>query len=188
MIGKHCFFDMAFQHTDRSRGRGLNPRHAQRPHLAWHSQHCQTVSARISCCEIFRCESPKANSLRFWARADRARQRCCESLPALRALTPAKLDGRRAARPAASVQAAVNTVFQHYALFPHLTVEENVGYGLRVAECPEAEIARALQQALAMVKMTALREGEAGEDQWRPATTRGPGASAGQPAAIAAAG
>ena len=25
----------------------------------------------------------------------------------------------------------VNTVFQHYALFPHLTVEENVGYGLR---------------------------------------------------------
>ena len=27
----------------------------------------------------------------------------------------------------------VNTVFQHYALFPHLTVEENIGYGLRVA-------------------------------------------------------
>src|SRR5690349_9555949 len=30
----------------------------------------------------------------------------------------------------------VNTVFQHYALFPHLTVEENVGYGLRVAKLP----------------------------------------------------
>src|SRR5437773_8448184 len=27
----------------------------------------------------------------------------------------------------------VNTVFQHYALFPHLTVEQNVGYGLQVA-------------------------------------------------------
>src|SRR5262250_1534752 len=34
----------------------------------------------------------------------------------------------------------VNTVFQHYALFPHLTVEQNVGYGLRVAKRPESEI------------------------------------------------
>ena len=32
----------------------------------------------------------------------------------------------------------VNTVFQHYALFPHLTVAENVGYGLRVARLPQA--------------------------------------------------
>ena len=37
----------------------------------------------------------------------------------------------------------VNTVFQHYALFPHLTVEQNVGYGLRVAKRPESEIAAA---------------------------------------------
>ena len=48
----------------------------------------------------------------------------------------------------------VNTVFQHYALFPHLTVEENVGYGLRVAQRPKDEIASRVEQALAMVKMT----------------------------------
>src|SRR5213082_3084264 len=49
----------------------------------------------------------------------------------------------------------VNTVFQHYALFPHLTVEENVGYGLRVAKLPKEEIIARVQQALAMVKMPA---------------------------------
>ena len=49
----------------------------------------------------------------------------------------------------------VNTVFQHYALFPHLTVEQNVGYGLRVAELPAEEVAPRVEQALGMVKMTA---------------------------------
>jgi spermidine/putrescine transport system ATP-binding protein len=49
----------------------------------------------------------------------------------------------------------VNTVFQHYALFPHLTVEQNVAYGLRVAKRPEAEIASRVQEALAKVKMSA---------------------------------
>jgi spermidine/putrescine ABC transporter ATP-binding subunit len=48
----------------------------------------------------------------------------------------------------------VNTVFQHYALFPHLTVEDNVGYGLRVAKRPREEITSRVEQALAMVKMT----------------------------------
>jgi spermidine/putrescine ABC transporter ATP-binding subunit len=50
----------------------------------------------------------------------------------------------------------VNTVFQHYALFPHLTVEENVGYGLRVAKLPKDEITTRVSEALAMVKMTAF--------------------------------
>lgn len=49
----------------------------------------------------------------------------------------------------------VNTVFQHYALFPHLTVEENVGYGLRVAKRPAAEITQRVADALDKVKMTA---------------------------------
>jgi spermidine/putrescine transport system ATP-binding protein len=49
----------------------------------------------------------------------------------------------------------VNTVFQHYALFPHLSVEQNVAYGLRVAKRPEAEIASRVEEALAKVKMSA---------------------------------
>lgn len=49
----------------------------------------------------------------------------------------------------------VNTVFQHYALFPHLTVEQNVGYGLQVAKRPAEEIAARVEKALAMVKMAA---------------------------------
>jgi ABC-type Fe3+/spermidine/putrescine transport system ATPase subunit len=49
----------------------------------------------------------------------------------------------------------VNTVFQHYALFPHLTVEQNVAYGLRVAKRPEAEITSRVSEALEKVKMSA---------------------------------
>ena len=49
----------------------------------------------------------------------------------------------------------VNTVFQSYALFPHLTVEENVAYGLRVAKRPDHEIKQRVDEALAKVKMTA---------------------------------
>jgi spermidine/putrescine ABC transporter ATP-binding subunit len=49
----------------------------------------------------------------------------------------------------------VNTVFQHYALFPHLTVEQNVAYGLRVAKRPEAEITERVAEALDKVKMSA---------------------------------
>src|SRR5437588_2349834 len=49
----------------------------------------------------------------------------------------------------------VNTVFQHYALFPHLTVEENVGYGLKVAKLAKEQRMSRVEHALAMVKMTA---------------------------------
>ena len=56
----------------------------------------------------------------------------------------------------------VNTVFQHYALFPHLTVEENVGYGLRVAKIPAAEVKSRVEEALAMVKMSAFARSKPG--------------------------
>ena len=47
----------------------------------------------------------------------------------------------------------VNTVFQHYALFPHLSVTDNVAYGLRVTNTPAAEIPARVDAALRMVKM-----------------------------------
>jgi ABC-type Fe3+/spermidine/putrescine transport system ATPase subunit len=50
----------------------------------------------------------------------------------------------------------VNTVFQHYALFPHMTVRDNVGYGLRMQKVAPAEIARRVNEALAMVRLSDL--------------------------------
>jgi ABC-type Fe3+/spermidine/putrescine transport system ATPase subunit len=70
----------------------------------------------------------------------------------------------------------VNTVFQHYALFPHLTVEQNVGYGLQVARKPVAEISSRVEQALARVKMTAFAQAKpskiSGGQQQRVALAR----------------
>jgi spermidine/putrescine transport system ATP-binding protein len=48
----------------------------------------------------------------------------------------------------------VNTVFQSYAIFPHLSVFENVAYGLRAKDAPRNEIPARVTQALAMVKMS----------------------------------
>src|SRR5580700_6238179 len=47
----------------------------------------------------------------------------------------------------------VNTVFQSYALFPHLSVFENVAYGLRAKNTAKPEIPERVTKALAMVKM-----------------------------------
>ena len=48
----------------------------------------------------------------------------------------------------------VNTVFQSYAIFPHLSVFENVAYGLRAKNVAKSEIPERVTQALAMVKMS----------------------------------
>ena len=50
----------------------------------------------------------------------------------------------------------VNMVFQHYALFPHLTVEENVAFGLRYRPLPRAGHAARVREALGLVRLAGL--------------------------------
>ena len=50
----------------------------------------------------------------------------------------------------------VNTVFQHFALFPHMSVAENVAYGLRQKKEEKDQIGRKVTEALEMVKMSPL--------------------------------
>ena len=47
----------------------------------------------------------------------------------------------------------VNTVFQNYALFPHMNVADNVGYGLKIRKVPKAEIAERVERALRLVQL-----------------------------------
>jgi putative spermidine/putrescine transport system ATP-binding protein len=58
---------------------------------------------------------------------------------------------------------AVNTVFQDYALFPHMTVGENVAYGMRVAKVDRSERTRRAEEALEMVRLPGYAERRPGE-------------------------
>src|SRR5205814_2569497 len=57
----------------------------------------------------------------------------------------------------------VNTVFQDYALFPHLTVGGNVAYGLTVRKVPREERERRVGDALAMVRLTGYERRRPGQ-------------------------
>ena len=52
----------------------------------------------------------------------------------------------------------VNMMFQNYALFPHLNVEKNVGFGLRQEKLPRAEIAERVDAMLALVRLQEYRK------------------------------
>jgi len=50
----------------------------------------------------------------------------------------------------------VNTVFQNYALFPHMTVAQNIGFGLKMQGRPRAEVAATTSEMLRLVKMDSM--------------------------------
>ena len=58
---------------------------------------------------------------------------------------------------------AVNTVFQDYALFPHMSVGENVEYGLKVARVDKAERGKRRDEALEMVRLPGYADRKPGE-------------------------
>ena len=50
----------------------------------------------------------------------------------------------------------IGIVFQNYALFPHMTVERNIGYGLRMRRMPARDIEQRVQEAMSLVKLDGL--------------------------------
>ena len=79
----------------------------------------------------------------------------------------------------------VNTVFQKYALFPHLDVYENIAFGLKLQKVPEEEIDKRVRRVLKMVSMTDYEDRDvdslSGGQQQRVAIAR---AIANQPAVL----
>ena len=57
----------------------------------------------------------------------------------------------------------VNTVFQNYALFPHMTVRDNIGFSLRLARKPAAEIRREVESMLELVQLADQAEKKPGQ-------------------------
>ncbi len=57
----------------------------------------------------------------------------------------------------------VNTVFQSYALFPHMTVAENIGFGLEMLNRPKKEVRKTVDEMLDLVRMTEMADRKTSE-------------------------
>lgn len=57
----------------------------------------------------------------------------------------------------------VNTVFQNYALFPHMNVEQNIGYGLKINRVPKAQIHKDVLEMLELVQLEGFEKRMPGE-------------------------
>ena len=67
----------------------------------------------------------------------------------------------------------VNQVFQSYALFPHLSVRDNIAFGLRMQKVPSAEIATRVAEVTALVSLQGFRGPQARAALRRSAAARG---------------
>ena len=132
--------------------------------------------------------SPTASSSRCSARPAPARPPCCAWSPAssCRRRARCSLGGEDVTR-LAPFERDVNTVFQDYALFPHMTVRENVAYGLRVAQVGRGRARRAGRRGAAHGPARRLRRPQARPALRRPAPARRAGPGPGEPAEGAAA-
>jgi spermidine/putrescine transport system ATP-binding protein len=68
-----------------------------------------------------------------------------------------KINGEEVAGKGPNVR-PVNTVFQNYALFPHMSVAENIGFGLKMQGRPSAEVKATVAEMLALVRMEAMAD------------------------------
>ena len=85
-------------------------------------------------------------------------------------------------------QRPVNTVFQSYALFQHMTIFQNVAFGLEMEKVSKAEIQRRVEAALEMVQLAGMGARKPKPALRRPAAARGPGARPGKTAGSSVAG
>ncbi|WP_137701080.1 ABC transporter ATP-binding protein [Marimonas lutisalis] len=60
-------------------------------------------------------------------------------------------------------QRPVNTVFQNYALFPHMSVAQNIAFGLEMLGKPKAEVQKTVDEMLRLVRMEELKNRRTGE-------------------------
>ncbi|MGV2129522.1 ABC transporter ATP-binding protein [Agrobacterium vitis] len=69
-----------------------------------------------------------------------------------------EIDGKVLPKDLPPYDRNLGVVFQHYALFPHLTVKRNIAFPLEIRRCPSAEIEAKVERALAMVDLSAHRD------------------------------
>ena len=140
------------------------------------SSGCRSISTNAS---SSRCSGPRAA----------ARPRCCACSRVSSSRTQGRilLDGRGHLAGVPPHRRPVNMMFQSYALFPHLTVEGNVAFGLKQDGLPKAEIAARVDEMLALVKLDGFGAPQAAPAFRRPAPARRARPRARQAAAGAAA-